>query len=512
MRRFVFQLVLLGVMVASRFNGLGFSLNGPSMPYQVALGPGGSPHRFAAYTGVLDPQARDEEYRWNVPVITYGFDQAFFNYFGTNGMNSIEENFKILNNLPPVSQISDQVLSNYLFSVEDVNPQAIALSMIDLKSFAMPFILAHCGLAESETFVWSARSRTVYTIGDMSWTNYTVMARNYDPITRFPSPVVNGVTYTYTVQGDFLTVLPFFSSTAASGITGFQGGALYGHSFWGLTYDDVGGFRQIYATNNFNTERTVPNLILRSAATGGGGGSGSFIGSIWDGPFVSSNGVVSGGVWDGILTSSGTNALAGGTTATNAVTTNLFAGTDIGFRGGLDKITFVRVNFDSLLGQGFIALTNNFGDRFITNGVIRTQQVGRRILTPDLMFRAADLGLAGNRLVPVVDARYTINPINDYDLNIPASTLGNGIGPDGPNEFVNGPGVMSPGNELAFSNLLPWYYQETTGPTDGPDAFNGAIGVWGTFDSVAVKTIYPNFMNLQISDLELLVQQSQSKQ
>jgi hypothetical protein len=72
--------------------------------------------------------------------------------------------------------------------------------------------------------------------------------------------------------------------------------------------------------------------------------------------------------------------------------------------------------------------------------------------------------------------------------------------------------VMSPGNELAFSNLLPWYYQETTGPTDGPDAFNGAIGVWGTFDSVAVKTIYPNFMNLQISDLELLVQQSQSKQ
>jgi hypothetical protein len=512
MRRFLFQLVLLGVMFTTRFDGFGFALSGPSMPYQVALGPGGSPHAFAAYRTVLNPQARDEEYRWNVPVITYGFDQPFFNYFGTNGINSIEENFKILNNLPPVSQITDQVLSNYLFSVEDVNAQAIALRIIDLKSYAMPFILEHCGLAEPETYVWSARSRTVYSVGDTSFTNYTVIARNYDPITRFPSPVVNGVTYTYTVQGDFLTVLPFFSSTAVSGITGFQSRTVWGHSFWGLTYDDVGCFRQIYATNNFNMERVLPSLILRSAATGGGGGSGAFTGSIWDGPFVSANGVVSGGIWDGTLTSSTTNALAGGTPATNTATTGLFNGVSVGLRGGLDKITFVRVNFDSLLGQGFLALTNNFGDQFITNGVIRTQQVGRLIFTPDIMFRAADLGLTGvglNR--PVSSTAYTVPPINDYDINIPASSLA-GAGPDGPNEFINGPGILSPGNEYIFSSLLPWYYQETTGPTDGPNAFNGARGAWGTFDSVSVKTIYPSFMNLQISDLELLVQQSQLQQ
>jgi hypothetical protein len=512
MRRFLFQLVLLGVMFATRFDGFGFALNGPIMPYQAAL----RDSLKTEYKGVLAPQERDEEYRWNVPVITYGFDQPFFNYFGTNGINSIEENFKILNNLPPISQITDQVLSNYLFSAEDVNAQATALSMIDLKTYSMPVILEHCGLSQPESFVWSPRSRTVYSPAPNAiFTNWTVMIRNYDPITRLPSAVVNGVTYTYSVAGDVMAPLPAFSSTAASGILGAGrfGAGFYGHAFWGLTYDDVGAFRQIYATNNFNMERTLPNIFLRSAAAGGGGGSSDFGGSIWDGPFVSVNGAVSGGIWDGILTSSTTNGLGGGTTTTNTATTNLFAGVNIGFRGGLDKITFVRVNFDSLLAQGFLALTNNFGDQFITNGIIRTQQVGRQILTPDMMFRTADLGLRGLLMVPVPARDYTVAPINNYDINIPASSLAAGnVGPDGPNEFINGPGILFPGHELVFSNILPWYYNETTGPTDGPFDAAGALGVWATFDGASIKTIYPNFMNLQISDLELLVQQSQLKQ
>ncbi len=514
MRRFLFQLVLLGVIFASRFDGLGFALSGPAMPYQGAINTGtGAP--FTYYGGVFGPERRDEEYRWNVPIITYGFDQPFFNYFGTNGINSIEENFKVLNNLPPISQISDQVLSNYLFAAEDVNAQAAALRIIDLKSYAMPFILQHAGLSFPEYFVWSARSRTIYTVGQLSFTNYTVMIRNYDPITRFPSAVINGTTYTYTIAGDFLTPLPLFSSTAASGILGSGRGSsgYWGHSFWGLTYDDVGGLRELYATNNFNMERVLPSLILRSAAAAGGGGSSSFGGSIWDGPFVSSNGVVSGGIWDGIFTS-GTNAVVGGgTTTTNTATTNLFGGVDVAMRGGLDKITFVRVNFDSLLGQGFLALTNNFGDQFITNGVIRTQQVGRRIFTPDIMFRSSDLGLVTALQLPVLSANVVIAQINNYDINIPASSVNAGTGPSGPNFFINGPGVMVPGNELIFSNILPWYYNETTGPTEGPygPGGNGVDGVWGTFDGNSVKTIYPNFMNLQISDLEYLVQQSQLK-
>jgi hypothetical protein len=165
------------------------------------------------------------------------------------------------------------------------------------------------------------------------------------------------------------------------------------------------------------------------------------------------------------------------------------------------------------LAQGFLALTNNFGDQFITNGIIRTQQVARQIFTPDFMFRVADLGLAGTELIPVDYEMGTVNPINNYDINIPASSLaGGGIGPDGPREFINGPGVLSPGNELVFTSLYPWYYNETTGPTTGPLGAGPLGGVWGTFDGASIKTIYPNFMNLQISDLEFLVQQSQLQQ
>ena len=32
------------------------------------------------------PMDINAEYRWNVPVITYGFDQSFLDYFGTNGV------------------------------------------------------------------------------------------------------------------------------------------------------------------------------------------------------------------------------------------------------------------------------------------------------------------------------------------------------------------------------------------------------------------------------------------
>ena len=37
------------------------------------------------------PMNLGEEYRWNVPIITYGFDEAFLNFFGTNGVLEVEK-------------------------------------------------------------------------------------------------------------------------------------------------------------------------------------------------------------------------------------------------------------------------------------------------------------------------------------------------------------------------------------------------------------------------------------
>jgi len=51
------------------------------------------------------PMNIGEGYRWNVPVLSYGFDQAFLDYFGPEGVEAVEQAVAILNDLPPASQI-----------------------------------------------------------------------------------------------------------------------------------------------------------------------------------------------------------------------------------------------------------------------------------------------------------------------------------------------------------------------------------------------------------------------
>ncbi len=50
-------------------------------------------------------------YRWNVPVVTYGFDQSFLDYFGSNGVAAVQGAIAVLNDLPPASTIGTDKLS-----------------------------------------------------------------------------------------------------------------------------------------------------------------------------------------------------------------------------------------------------------------------------------------------------------------------------------------------------------------------------------------------------------------
>src|SRR4249920_3873600 len=96
-----FRLVpLLCFIVLAPVSSRAFSLLGPYASWQVpALG-----YRLNGQIG--GPMTLNEGYRWNVPAITYGFDPSFIGYFGTNGVVAIEEAFKILNDLPPFSEIT----------------------------------------------------------------------------------------------------------------------------------------------------------------------------------------------------------------------------------------------------------------------------------------------------------------------------------------------------------------------------------------------------------------------
>src|SRR5678810_1115085 len=56
------------------------------------------------------PMDLNEEYRWNVPIVTYGFDQSFVDFFGKDGMTAVESAIKVLNDLPKASKM---VLTNF---------------------------------------------------------------------------------------------------------------------------------------------------------------------------------------------------------------------------------------------------------------------------------------------------------------------------------------------------------------------------------------------------------------
>ena len=98
--------IFLGVvfLIASTVGSGAFALLGPVQPWMQmtngVINPG----------DIGGPMCISNGYRWNVPVVTYGFDQSFLNYFGSNGVAAVESAIQILNDLPPASQIA---LTNY---------------------------------------------------------------------------------------------------------------------------------------------------------------------------------------------------------------------------------------------------------------------------------------------------------------------------------------------------------------------------------------------------------------
>src|SRR5205085_588195 len=65
-----------------------FALLGPFDTWQVSA-LGYDPQGDGGDLG--GPKNLGEEWRWNLPVITYAFDQSFIDYFGLNGIAEVEK-------------------------------------------------------------------------------------------------------------------------------------------------------------------------------------------------------------------------------------------------------------------------------------------------------------------------------------------------------------------------------------------------------------------------------------
>src|ERR1043166_3120706 len=55
------------------------------------------------------PMNLGEEYRYNIPVLYYSFDQPFLDYFGAEGVKAIDNAMAILNGLSSVSSYSSNL-------------------------------------------------------------------------------------------------------------------------------------------------------------------------------------------------------------------------------------------------------------------------------------------------------------------------------------------------------------------------------------------------------------------
>ena len=269
-----------------------FSPLGPFKDWQTApLG-----YRYNAQIG--GPMLLFEAYRWNVPVITYAFDSTFIRYFGTNGINEVEKAIKLLQDLPAVDQIQVVTNSNpfgpatFDFLVDngegglDVVPKqpygfnqtAADLSLFDLKSEALALVVEELGLTTPVFNTWGLRGRTTPRPGV---TNYGIIIQNFDPVTLKPSTNVNDINWGYEIfdpaipgvadavevplSPDFLLNYPVAENLPFSG-----------YFYERLSYDDVGGLRFLYSTNNIVTE-----TLLNTGSTVVQRGSGTLGSSPW---------------------------------------------------------------------------------------------------------------------------------------------------------------------------------------------------------------------------------------
>jgi hypothetical protein len=393
------------------------------------------------------PKDFGEGSRLTTPILTYAFDATFLEYFGSQGVAAVDSAMKLLNGLPSASSAN---LANFLTDGnQQVNYTAQALDMLDLKSTVMWLMVEHMGLL-GETHVYDLQYRSHYDNAVCDY-NYFTVNRSYDPVTYDPTTYVNGHLYGFFIWdgcgigvnvGDAIetindTPIPATAFTAVATPQGLQLGGYY----LGLTRDDMGGLAFLYKKNNYALLPLDSNTVAS--------------------PFNSS--------WQDINT---TNPITG-------------ISNFVGVLGGAEKITFVKVAYDSLLGTNFNPITYNYSLPYVTNYKVGQLKVTRTVTVPDILFTAADLVQNGDPLP------------NDVPLNRTNSFIASGyVSPGG--GVV--PSAISPSLLIVLNNVGPVFWNESPvsfGGVDSQNYLEYPVFNWGTFDgSTNPPILYPNGSSL----------------
>jgi hypothetical protein len=272
----------MGCLIVTLQSARAFSLAGPvgngGDSWQILIIGYGPPRDAVA------PKNLGEEYRWNIPVLNYAYDQNFLDYFGSNGVAAVDQAFAILNNTftngpSAVTHGLDgysRDLSEFPLESKSVNYLAQALSLSDIKSLTLEIMTQELGLADPEFYVWTLRAREHIAPGPNcpDNMNYLVIKRNFDPVTFEPSSYVNGTLYSYSISevcqnsAILAEAVPVSVDPLAFTYTPVASRSLGAGEFYtGLTRDDVGGLRYMLRTNNMNFESPGPNTTVFTLTT-----------------------------------------------------------------------------------------------------------------------------------------------------------------------------------------------------------------------------------------------------
>ena len=470
--------VMIGPMATNRLTALGIDLN-----YWDDLG---------------GPKERKNFYRWNMPSLTYSFDATFINYFGLEGRFAINEAMEVINDffsnedydgVSSLDLAEHGFLGNY--NTTWINTTAQNQGILDIKSLTVGLLVNQLGLGNPHRYAFSIHDATTNQASTII--NFRVRLRNFDPITENPTDMINNVKYSYRLVHDgtnspgvgnapfimptFADMEEFTTDTSGNAWTSVASiaDAFYGNSlvYWTdkptlydfgvyynglnamggkyeprhtMTYDDAGGLRYLYRTNNFVYETMPPNVVLvippqllpDDAVPVFPGPTGRLFPDSLGGNqgFVPRRNA---GLLPGLPITSVLPAQAPP------------AFFDLALRGGIDKIQLHEQPFDSLIGITFTPTNLIWTDTFVTTngqtvlgttstapgselflGVpelrFATQTVGRAVWMPDIIFVADDLGLSPdgvpigwNRTGPgnwIDNYTNTLGPTPVFDTNV----------------------------------------------------------------------------------------------
>jgi hypothetical protein len=165
-----------------------------------------------------------------------------------------------------------------------------------------------------------------------------------------------------------------------------------------------------------------------------------------------------------------------------------------GLYEGVERVQFVRADYDSLIGQTFQPITNNYTMNLVAGSQATVQNFQRVVTVPDILLSAAN-DIAANTF----DGTVTRN------INFDQAHIGAGLA---------GPGTITPGTTITYNKVGSAFengYPYTTLNTNAfvQESSQMPVVQWASFDgSTNDPVLYPNGTSIANLQSQILIQVS----